>query len=147
MSHRILVTGASGYLGGTLLARWTRANLPAYEQLYALVRTDEQAEAVRDYGAEPLRFNVADEAATREAIVGNTITIVFFLIEAMRSESQVFLIKALAEVRNITGKDVHFLHVSTYNLLGCAMNLIICKDQWGQNVLQPRRRADRSPTF
>ena len=113
MPHRILITGASGYLGGTLLARWKDADLPPYEQLFALVRTDDQAEAVqRYYGAEPLNFDSKDESATREAIVGHKITIIFFLIDAMHSDSQVNLIKALAESKKVTGQEVHFLHVS-----------------------------------
>lgn len=113
MSHRILLTGASGYLGGTLLAQWAGANLPAYDRLFALVRTDAQADAVKRYGAEPLTFNIKDETATRTAIVDNKITVVLFLVDAFRAESQVYLIRALAEVKRSTGLDVHFLHVST----------------------------------
>ncbi|EXJ95152.1 hypothetical protein A1O1_00271 [Capronia coronata CBS 617.96] len=112
MSHRILVTGASGYLGGSLLARWTSANLPAYDRLYALVRTDEQADAVKKYSAEPIRFDVKDEAAVRAAIVDNKITIVYFLIDALWGKHQSYFIKALAEVKKSTGSDVHFLHTS-----------------------------------
>jgi thioester reductase-like protein len=37
--HNILLTGASGYLGGSLLAHWASASLPAHGTLYALVRT------------------------------------------------------------------------------------------------------------
>ncbi|KAK4943803.1 hypothetical protein LTR10_016706 [Elasticomyces elasticus] len=112
MAHRILLTGASGYLGGTLLARWKSADLPPYEQLYALVRTDEQAQAVKRYGAEPLTFSLRDEAAIQEAIVGKKIDIVFFLVDAFYSDAQVLLIKALAELKKSTGMDVHFLHTS-----------------------------------
>lgn len=111
MSHRILITGASGYLGGTLLARWGKADLPAYERLYALVRTDDQAKAVKQYGAESLSFNAKDETAIRDAIVGNQITIIFYLIDALHAEAQDYFIRALAEVKKSTGKDVHFLHV------------------------------------
>lgn len=111
-SHRILVTGASGYLGGTLLARWKDADLPAYDKLYALVRTDAQAEAVKQYGAEALTFDSRDETAVLEAVVDHKITIVYYLIDAVRSEAQVNFIKALAEVKKATGQEVHFLHVS-----------------------------------
>ena len=110
-SHRILITGASGYLGGTLLARWKEADLPSYDKLYALARTDAQAEAVRQYGAEPLAID-SDAAAVRKAVVDHQITIVYYLIDAVRSEAQVDFIKALAEVKKATGQEVHFLHVS-----------------------------------
>lgn len=112
MSHNILVTGASGYLGGTLLARWRSANLPPYQKLYALVRTDEQARHVRGLSAEPLTIDLEDESNVAKSILDNKITIVFFLIDAMNSEIQVRMIKALAEVRKKTGQDVHFLHTS-----------------------------------
>ncbi|KUI69069.1 hypothetical protein VM1G_04695 [Cytospora mali] len=112
-SHRILITGGSGYLGGTLLARWKDANLPAYDKLYALVRSDYQAEAVeKRYGAEALRLDLDDEMAVRKGIVENKITIVYFLTDALRAKAQVYFIKALAEVKKATGLEVHFLHTS-----------------------------------
>ena len=111
MLHRILITGASGYLGGSLLARVADAKLPVYDKLYALVRTDAQADAIKRYGAEPLTFNARDGEAVHEAVVGNKITIVFFLIDAMSAVSQEYFIKSLAEVKSVTGKEVHFLHV------------------------------------
>lgn len=111
MSHRILITGASGYLGGTLLARWADAKLPPYDALFALVRNEKQAHAVQQYGAQPLTFDVKDEAAVLQAVVTNGITIVYFLIDALHSQSQQFFIKALGEVKKATGNDVHFLHV------------------------------------
>ncbi|KIW92777.1 uncharacterized protein Z519_06626 [Cladophialophora bantiana CBS 173.52] len=115
MSHTILITGASGYLGGTLLARWTQTSLPAYKRLFALVRSDEQATLVKKHFggvAEPLQFDTKDGAAVREAVVTNHISIVYFLIDAMTADAQVHFIRALAEVKRSTGLDVHFLHTS-----------------------------------
>lgn len=135
-SHNILITGASGYLGGTLLARWETAHLPAYGRLFALVRTEAQAEVVRQYNAEPLIFDTRNETAVRRSIVDNRITIVYFLINALDGGAQVHSIKALAEVKKLIGQGVHFLHVSL------RMTLNIClycatddrpgrEDQWG----------------
>lgn len=114
MSHNILLTGVSGYLGGSLLAALPRANLSGYKKIFALVRTESQAASVRDSGAEPLTFDVKDPTAVREAIVTNEITIVFFLIDALRAETQGHFITALGEVKTKLGGaiDVHFLHTS-----------------------------------
>ena len=112
MAHSILLTGCSGYLGGALLADLQSAALPPYKHLYALVRSDAQAEAVQRYGAEPLRCALDDAVAVHEAIVTHGITVVFFLVDAVRAEMQINLIDALAAVKRETGKTVHFLHVS-----------------------------------
>ena len=115
MSHNILITGGSGYIGGTVLARLRSASLPPYNTLYALVRSDNQAKAVAQYGARPLLFNVRDEDSVLAAVTGNDITIVYFLIDAFQATAQKYFIRALAEVKQKTGLDVHFLHVRTRN--------------------------------
>ncbi|UPL00349.1 hypothetical protein LCI18_011283 [Fusarium solani-melongenae] len=112
MPHNVLLTGASGYLGGDLLAGISEANLPPFGTLYALVRTPEQAKAVEQHGAKPLIFDVKDEVSVRGAVLDNDITIVFFLIDAASAVSQELFIKALGEVKKKTGSEVHFLHTS-----------------------------------
>ncbi|KAF2029433.1 NAD(P)-binding protein [Setomelanomma holmii] len=114
MSHSILLTGASGYLGGSLLTylHTHRAALPPHKTLYALVRTPEQGEAVKSYGAVPLYLDLQDEDAVTKAILDAEITIVYFLIDALKSDAQLRLIKALGEVKKQTGLATHFLHTS-----------------------------------
>lgn len=47
MPHNVLITGASGYLGGSILAGLKPSGVTQYEKLFALVRNDQQAEAVK----------------------------------------------------------------------------------------------------
>ncbi|KAI0105974.1 NAD(P)-binding protein [Daldinia grandis] len=112
MSHNVLITGGSGYLGGGLLARIGAANLPPHGTLFASVRTAQQAEGVRQYGAQPLSFNLKDRSEIRSAVVDHEITVVFYLIDAIQPEPPVFFVEALAEVGQATGRTVHFLHTT-----------------------------------
>jgi hypothetical protein len=112
MSPSILITGASGYLGGTLLSHLSHTPLPPQSTLYALVRSDSQASRVQAYGCTPLFLDFDDEAAVVKAIADANISIIFFLIDALHSGLQIPLIKALGEVRRKNGGNVHFLHTS-----------------------------------
>ncbi|KAL4735262.1 hypothetical protein BDV11DRAFT_196396 [Aspergillus similis] len=112
MAHNILFTGASGYLGGTVLARWKEANLPPYSHLFALVRSKEQGEKVKQYGAEPLVADLDNTEDIAAKIVDLNITVIFFLIDAYTAKHQPNMIQALGRVKAKTGQDVHFLHTT-----------------------------------
>ncbi|PYH68005.1 NAD-dependent epimerase/dehydratase family protein [Aspergillus vadensis CBS 113365] len=109
MSHNVLITGASGYLGGSLLARLSTLQLSGVNKTFALVRSDAHADACRRYGVEPLKFNVHDQAAIHEGIVKNMVTVVYYLIGCDQFDNQGFFIQALAESKKITGQQTHFI--------------------------------------
>ena len=94
------------------MSRLGGANLPPYGKLYALVRTQAQADAVKQYGAQPLMFDPHEEAAVRDNVARYELTVVYYLIDAVQSDAQIYFIRALAEVRRTTEKEVHLLHVS-----------------------------------
>ncbi|KAL4912714.1 hypothetical protein BDW62DRAFT_214791 [Aspergillus aurantiobrunneus] len=111
MSHNVLVSGALDYLGGTVLARWMAASLPpAYNTLYALVHSDEEADAVKQYGAEPLVLDLADLESVAGSIAAKQITIICFLVDVFNAKAQRVMIDALKRVKHTTGREVHFLH-------------------------------------
>jgi len=111
MAPNILLTGVSGYLGGTLLNEWRASGPTNHGTISALVRNDEQAREVAKYDVEPLIILMEDQDATIKSLVERNITIVYYLIGSYWLESQLYFIKGLAEVKAKTGNDVHFLYV------------------------------------
>jgi nucleoside-diphosphate-sugar epimerase len=109
MSHNILLTGGSGYLGGTLLARWNEAQLPSYGKLFALVRSSEQVSAVKQYNATPLTIDASDPESIKETIINEKITIVLHLHDVMDTTFSTHSIAGLGEVKKLTGLQTHFL--------------------------------------
>ena len=69
MTTNLLLTGASGYIGGTLLES-LRADFPALK-VFALVRTDAQSSAVSSKGCTPVVAALDDAAALKELVVQN----------------------------------------------------------------------------
>jgi uncharacterized protein YbjT (DUF2867 family) len=145
MSNRVLITGASGYIGGSLLHELKQNPVEpgSYDELYALVRTDEQASAVTQYGAKPLRFDTHDEQAVLDAVLTHEINIVFYLIDAFRSTGQENFIKALGKLGEKTGKTVHFLHVSCCSSFFVLYLMEPSIDLRCQDLLVSRWRSDR----
>ncbi|KAH7007205.1 hypothetical protein EDB80DRAFT_751878 [Ilyonectria destructans] len=111
-TRNILITGASGYLGGTVVAQLSGANLPSHGKIFALVRNDSQAKAVKTYGLEAITFDPYDMIAVEENIIRHQISIVYWLIDASSSAAQQHFIGALSKLKQETGQSVHFLHTS-----------------------------------
>ncbi|KAF2163494.1 hypothetical protein M409DRAFT_26105 [Zasmidium cellare ATCC 36951] len=111
----VLITGGSGYLGGSLLA-YLKQNptvLPPGTTLYGLVRNEEQAQKTRShYGIDPLILDLASQQAITNTFLEKNITVVAFLIDARRSEVQVRIIKALAKVQAKMGRQAHFIQTA-----------------------------------
>ncbi|KAK4501089.1 hypothetical protein PRZ48_006895 [Zasmidium cellare] len=111
----VLITGGSGYLGGSLLAylKQNKDALPAGTTLYGLVRSEEQAEKTREhYGIEPVIIDLSSQDDITKTFEEKNITVVAFLIDARRSEVQVRMIEALAKVQQKTGKQTHLIQTA-----------------------------------
>jgi NAD(P)-dependent dehydrogenase (short-subunit alcohol dehydrogenase family) len=113
MPRNILITGGSGYLGGSLLAELKNTDLPAHGTIYALVRSDEQAEKVKaNYNATPITLDLEDQSAITATLLEKQISVVFHLISAVSAESQEKFIQGLGKVKEQLEVETHFLHTS-----------------------------------
>lgn len=137
----ILLTGASGYLGGSLLTYLSTHPLDptTYSTLYCLVRTDEQAAVVQQYGATPLRFDHKDLEAVKKAVLEHNLGVVFYLIDAFSSAGQINFIKALGELKKRDDVDVHFLHVWSPRVLPVAVLESNMDDIGGSHIARGSR--------
>lgn len=73
----VLITGGTGYLGGSLLAHLSSnyVEVPHVGQIYALVRNGEQAAKVRQhYNAEPLTIDLEDQVSITESLRGPSLS-------------------------------------------------------------------------
>lgn len=113
MAPNILITGASGYLGGDMLEEMKRASMLSHGTIYALVRTEEQAKQVKErYGATPMSLDLSDQSKITSEFVDKEISIVFYLIHAAIADTQLLFINALETVGQKLHVQTHFLHTT-----------------------------------
>ncbi|KAL3443944.1 hypothetical protein BJX65DRAFT_298007 [Aspergillus insuetus] len=113
---RILVTGATGYIGGSVLTEILQSSPVAKGSVSALVRRADQAEILREHGVAPILFKGLDDLTALEEVASDFDVVINCAI-ASHTESAIAMIKGQARLRERTGKDVHFIHTSgTSNL-------------------------------
>ncbi|KAI1137283.1 NAD(P)-binding protein [Hypoxylon sp. FL0543] len=115
MTHNILITGAAGFIGGSLLAEFvSRTSGPIKDaKISAAVRTEEQAQSLSKLGVNVIQIDLSDEAAVSEAVTRNEIDIVVhFAGSSANPHLASNLIKALGERRKISGNETHFINSS-----------------------------------
>ncbi|KAL8304524.1 hypothetical protein RB597_004324 [Gaeumannomyces tritici] len=118
-SHKILLTGATGYIGGTVLATLLASSEPALKasRISALVRKEEQAAVLRGLGVDPILFRGLDDVdALRRAAADHDAVV--HTASSQHDASVVALIRGLGDRKEATGRETHFIHTGGTSALG-----------------------------
>jgi len=118
-SLRLLITGATGYIGGSVLSTILKSNENVIRKLEvsALVRGEDKAASLSSLGVRPILFKDLDDldvirtAASEHDVVIHTAS-------GFHTASAKALILGLAERKRQTGKDVYYIHTSGTSNLG-----------------------------
>ncbi|KAF2251858.1 NAD(P)-binding protein [Trematosphaeria pertusa] len=118
MGNNILITGAAGYIGGSVLANFiSRTSGPIKAaQISAAVRSEEQAQKLSKLGVNVIQVDLVDETAVKEAVLRNEIDIVVHTASAIDGRIPSHLIKALGQRRKVSGEETYFIHSSITTL-------------------------------
>ncbi|KAI0539299.1 hypothetical protein GGR58DRAFT_244719 [Xylaria digitata] len=109
----ILVTGAAGYIGGSVVAALLSGDAHfATKNLFAAVRAEEQAQSLQSLGIKVLPLDLRNEQEVAEAVLQNEIDIVINTASSIDGRLANHLISALGKRREVTDKDTYHIHSS-----------------------------------
>ncbi|PSN71717.1 NAD(P)-binding protein [Corynespora cassiicola Philippines] len=115
MQPNILVTGAAGYIGGSVIADFLSQNVIGKEYVTALVRTEAQQEVLSRLGIKVVRADLSDKEALTEAVLQNKINVVIHTASSMDPSYSLPLISALSKRKEQGEPETFFLHTSGYS--------------------------------
>ncbi|KAG4437897.1 hypothetical protein IFR05_006616 [Cadophora sp. M221] len=114
---RILLLGATGYIGGSILTELIDRNAEDRYVLSALVRKAYQASILTDTGVNPLIFKDLDDFdLIREAAKDHDIVIA--AASARHFDCARACLLGLGDRVKSTGKETHYVHISGTSMLG-----------------------------
>ncbi|KAF4612842.1 hypothetical protein G7Y89_g15531 [Cudoniella acicularis] len=111
MGSNILITGAAGYLGGSLVADFLASNSTQFrkENITAAVRSEEQAKTLSKLGINVLQLDLTDEKVVVESLL---LSIVIHCASSLDERLALHLITALGKQREVRGEETYFIHTS-----------------------------------
>ncbi|KAM0324637.1 hypothetical protein ACHAQA_008028 [Verticillium albo-atrum] len=114
MAQNILITGAAGFIGGSVLADFTsRTSGPiSSSNITAVVRSEDQIPALAKLGVNVIQLDLKDEDAVTQAVLENNVDVVIHTAGAIDPRFASHFIKALGKRRQDTGHDTHYFHAS-----------------------------------
>ncbi|KAF4493402.1 hypothetical protein FAGAP_10475 [Fusarium agapanthi] len=113
MPRNILITGAAGYIGGSIVADLLSKHPKITKnQVFDAVKTDEQAKAISIHGINVLKLDLSDEQAVANEISSCKINVIVHAANSIDPGLTLPLINGLAKQKEATGKPTYFIHTS-----------------------------------
>ncbi|ORY27063.1 hypothetical protein BCR39DRAFT_539076 [Naematelia encephala] len=106
---RLLITGASGYIGGEILAQMSDdPHKYGTIEVFAVYRKEEHGEAIRKMGSTPVKLDLSDGDAIKSFILEKQIDVVLELTDPVGSKIAIPSIEALSTL----GGERTFIYTS-----------------------------------
>ncbi|KAL6850631.1 hypothetical protein ACO1O0_007755 [Amphichorda felina] len=117
MGKNILITGAAGYIGGSIVANFiSRIDGPIKSaSISAAARSADQVQTLSKLGVNAILVDLNDENSVKAAILSNSIDIIVHTASSSHPSLVANLINALGERQKISG-ETSFVHSSITTL-------------------------------
>ncbi|CAI0651163.1 unnamed protein product [Colletotrichum noveboracense] len=112
-SQKLLITGATGYIGGTVLTQLLNSTVPGINSLSfsALIRHQSQADILAEKGIQSIMFNGLDDTAIiRQAAADHDVIV--HIANSFHKASAEAMLQGLHDRKAKTGKTGIFIHTS-----------------------------------
>ncbi|KAL3462185.1 hypothetical protein BJX64DRAFT_288519 [Aspergillus heterothallicus] len=111
MTSRILIAGATGYIGGSVLRSLLSAKVPP-SKIWAIVRSDAQADSLEPLGVNVIQAALTEADAVARIVLDNGIDLIIHTVSSVDHTLAASLLSALKSRKEETGLPVHFIHTS-----------------------------------
>ncbi|OQD60496.1 hypothetical protein PENPOL_c023G10563 [Penicillium polonicum] len=110
MSSNILITGAAGYIGGSILADFLARKTTSIDvdRLIAAVRSEDQADSLSNLGIRVIQLDLTDEDTVVKTVLSHNISIVIHTASSINPSLALHLITALSKQGETSGLGAFF---------------------------------------